>query len=441
MVTAQTGSPCLRVKKGVKMIHLNIRSLLPKLDEIRAALINNPVDILTLNETWLDPSIDDNELYIPNYTLYRKDRNRQGVGVACYVTDNLQHKLITELTELDIEGVWVEVKHNVGKPIVIGSVYRPPNSTTEFFENLETAMTAATAISDEVFLLGDLNCDVFKSRSCKKIDKICSTFQAKQLIDEPTRVNENSSTCIDIIIATLPEKVSESGVCSTGLSDHCFTYAVRKAKRPSGNPRTATVRSYRRFDETAFQQDLHSAPWSTVEECTNIDDALSSFQTMLTEICDKHAPWVSVRIRGHEPPWITQEYLSMARERDFYFDKAKKTKHPSMWETAKKARNKCNNMARYLKNSITAMKSKLKAVTVKVFGPHLRPFCHHVKPNNMSMFLNKKKKTLRMNSIHTLPQLALNWLQLLRVYTERSQDRHSFPLNSKISPLSSLLSN
>jgi exonuclease III len=48
-------------------------------------LTNYPFDILAINETKLDSSISDSEIYIHGYTIIRKDRNRNGGGIAIYI--------------------------------------------------------------------------------------------------------------------------------------------------------------------------------------------------------------------------------------------------------------------------------------------------------------------------------------------------------------------
>lgn len=66
--------------KGMHIIHLNIRSLLPKIDLLRAWLTYNKPHVITLSETWLNSNISDDEVAIDNYTLYREDRGSRGGG-------------------------------------------------------------------------------------------------------------------------------------------------------------------------------------------------------------------------------------------------------------------------------------------------------------------------------------------------------------------------
>lgn len=64
---------------------MNIRSLLPKIDLIRVWITQYKPDILTFSETWLHSKINDNEIKLDNYMLYRADRGTRGGGVAIYI--------------------------------------------------------------------------------------------------------------------------------------------------------------------------------------------------------------------------------------------------------------------------------------------------------------------------------------------------------------------
>ena len=55
------------------------------IDELRILLADCPVDVLSINETKLDNSIQDCEVYIPGYEIVHRDRNRNGGGVCFYM--------------------------------------------------------------------------------------------------------------------------------------------------------------------------------------------------------------------------------------------------------------------------------------------------------------------------------------------------------------------
>ena len=48
-------------------------------------------DILCINETRLDKTIKNSEIGLQGYDLTRRDRNRNGGGVAIYVRNNISY--------------------------------------------------------------------------------------------------------------------------------------------------------------------------------------------------------------------------------------------------------------------------------------------------------------------------------------------------------------
>ena len=61
--------PPFPIKRGFKLASLNIASLIKHIDELRILLVNNPLDILSINETILDSLVNDGEVHIPEYEI------------------------------------------------------------------------------------------------------------------------------------------------------------------------------------------------------------------------------------------------------------------------------------------------------------------------------------------------------------------------------------
>lgn len=72
-------------KKGMHFIHLNARSLLPKISELRYLANKTTAAIISVTETWLDSSVTNSEIKIEGYSIVRRDRNRHGGGVCTYI--------------------------------------------------------------------------------------------------------------------------------------------------------------------------------------------------------------------------------------------------------------------------------------------------------------------------------------------------------------------
>ena len=78
-------------KKGLHILHLNINSLLPKIDEIRFIAKQSNASITGISESKLDSSILNSELDIDEYNLIRLDRSTRGGRVACYIRTSLSY--------------------------------------------------------------------------------------------------------------------------------------------------------------------------------------------------------------------------------------------------------------------------------------------------------------------------------------------------------------
>ena len=62
---------------GLKFVHLNVRSLLPKIDMVRIWTRSTDADIVIISETWLTKSITTEDINILRYNVYRTDRTKK----------------------------------------------------------------------------------------------------------------------------------------------------------------------------------------------------------------------------------------------------------------------------------------------------------------------------------------------------------------------------
>ena len=111
--------------RGLHFCHLNINSLLSKIDELRDIINYIRPAILGITESKLDSSVTNAEVNINGYSIIRNDRNRNGGGVACYIRNDLCFN-IKNMFSNSIEHVFSEILISKVKPIAIGIFYGPP---------------------------------------------------------------------------------------------------------------------------------------------------------------------------------------------------------------------------------------------------------------------------------------------------------------------------
>ncbi len=150
----------------------------------------------------------------------------------------------------------------------------------------------------------------------------CCKELVSQLINEPTRVTNNSRTLIDHILTTTPDKVRCTKVPKTGISDHYPTVVVYKDTfRRKHTHITIKYRSEKNLDEDNFLLDLENCEWDILDNIVNVDKALEHWYQMFLAIVNKHALLKEKRVKiANQPEWITEKILQKMAERDHYKD-------------------------------------------------------------------------------------------------------------------------
>ena len=176
-VQPKLGIPLTR---GFKIASINLASLYRNIDQLRIYMLSNTVGILPINETRLDSSTQNGEVNIPGYTLERKDRNRNGGGVALYIRDSINYKRLNDLPDDNIELISIQVSKPKTKPFIVCTWYRPPGSTTELMNRFEDVLQKLDSYHMEVDIIGDLNCNVGATSpdcSTQKLLDLCDNYQ------------------------------------------------------------------------------------------------------------------------------------------------------------------------------------------------------------------------------------------------------------------------
>ena len=167
----------IKNKKGLKFAHLNINGIRSKIEYLTLFLQETKLDILCLNESKVDLSINDAEISVPNYNIFRRDRNKHGGGVLVYCKDNLHVKVLKHLCSTKHESIWLEIKQNKNSPFYLCSIYRPPSRSNEIemvnsmCTYLTECLTKLPRKIPEVFILGDINCDMNRTYTLSSIIK------------------------------------------------------------------------------------------------------------------------------------------------------------------------------------------------------------------------------------------------------------------------------
>lgn len=311
-------------KKGLKIAHVNVCSLRNKIQDIENLLIADNIHILAISETHLDETFDDATVRIQGYSIYRKDRDMYGGGVAIYIQSHIPVKLRRDLMTCNVEMLWLQVHLPHLKPLLLGCCYRPPSSNSLYLDRLCDMFERACDENRELYVVGDLNINFLVS-NCplkKKILNTMSVCNLVQVINQPTRVFTNktgslSSTCIDHIYTNAGELCSRAISIPIAFSDHNLVAISRKTKVPKAGPKIVFKRSYRGFCCEAYVSDVRNICWTNVGIQRDPNIALNVFTELLGPVMDKHAPVRRLTVKSLRCPWVDEELKDcMAQRRE-----------------------------------------------------------------------------------------------------------------------------
>lgn len=332
--------------KSIKLAHLNAQSLKNDFTEIRELLLSSSCDVVGVTETWLSPNDSDDLIYIPGYTIIRKDRITAtwGGGVCIYIKNNLNFSTITVSNNSPaIEQLWIKLMFNNTK-LIFGAVYRRHEYPyTEFLNSLEDSISLVTPISQEIVCVGDFNIDLLNLTDSItiKLLSVLDVMGYKQIIEEPTRITKTSSKLIDLILVNTDKNINCSGVKNVhGLSDHCFIYCDYPLdENISSKPFLYTYRDFSQFNYETFNADLHSLSLNTIFDLHNTNDKVNFLSTNILNLFNNHTSIKTVRISKSKAPWMTDNVKLMISLRNKALQKFKRTKNPAHWEYYKSLRN------------------------------------------------------------------------------------------------------
>lgn len=401
---------------NLSLCHVNCRSLYAfdkelkshttKLEEIDFVLCQSEAfDIVCMSETWLSNKITDEDIAIPNYKVYRHDRdNQEGYGGVCiYVCDRIKsvHKVDHEVVGLEL--VWVEI--SVGNyRVMVGSCYRPPNQRVHdrqgFLSKFSDSINSVKQSSpDAILVLGDFNdkCESwFDNHINSELKRDLLTLSEAnnffQLIDEPTRITDQSSTILDLIFCDTPFLITESGTKPPlGNLDHCVIYC--KLNIITSKPITyqREVWDYKTANFDAINEALSNAPFdSAFLIFDEIDDIVHYTYELISVILHEHIRNKTVVIRPGDKPWMSNEVRRAFRNRDREFKRYKRVQSDTNKFRFQLARRDANRLKR------EAIQRYEQNIVDKLSNPNLDP----------KKFWSLSKSVLGSKSLHTIPPLV-----------------------------------
>nr|CAI5840107.1 unnamed protein product [Callosobruchus analis] len=165
------------------------------------------------------------------------------------------------------------------------------------------------------------------------------SYGLMQVISEPTRITETSSTLIDIIFVSNVEKCIAKGTINADtISDHFLVYCEISCDYKK-TEKYVTYRDFKNFSLDLFLCGLHSIPWENILIYRDIETKVEFLTKNIIGLFDIHCPTKTARVTKARAPWISQNTKLLFKERNRALQKFRSNKTSSNWNEYKVLRN------------------------------------------------------------------------------------------------------
>ena len=333
--------------KFLSCLYLNARSVVKKMDYLIATVHYLHPDIVAVTESWATGDMEDGELGIMGYKLFRCDRQTscRGGGVLLYVSDVLKAEGVNILHTYP-EHIWCQIRSSSRTSLsnlVIGVIYRTPNESiygSELHGQLRDVL--AEVGQKQAVVFGDFNyreidwdslaCTTGASIECREFLQSVLEMGYCQHVHEPTR----QEGVLDLILSTdeaLIDEVVNLGRFDT--SDHDMLHCNINW-RASVEHRQQSRFNYSRVNMDGLMAELKGVDWGSRLNGA-VDQAWQTFRDLLTHLEERFVPVCNVKLKKKEP-WMTYKAFRMVEKKHRLYNRYKDNTHPAYIKASREAK-------------------------------------------------------------------------------------------------------
>ena len=289
------------------LAHINAWSIRNKIGSFQHYLLDEKIDLCAITETWLKPDdvVHPDEIVPPGYDILSKPRcdGRQGGGVALAYKSSLKvNNIIFTNQPAGLEYMNVHVKFK-NKMLNLYIIYRYPNTSVLQFTETLANILESNILSDhgELILTGDFNIHMDKPHLSDTVlfNDPLESFNLTNQVAFPTHLSQHT---IDLMLCETQSTVVRAIRQGHLFSNHYFLHADLCIETTKPDSKIVSYRKLKNICDTNLAEDLRTMSL----QADSVGDLVTSYNSKLSEILDKHAPLKSRRLHPcHSQPWFT----------------------------------------------------------------------------------------------------------------------------------------
>ena len=165
--------------------------------------------------------------------------------------------------------MFVEINRTKEKNVIVGIIYRPPDSNlNKFLSDLDLVLENIAKENKLVLLMGDWNLNLFNHHCHKATSDFLDLLYSRMffpLITRPTRIMANKASLIDNNFTNAPLCPSINGLFINDISDHLPTFSLVLNNNSTGDKDKYVIFCEKNAHNlSAFKYDLGKTNWAEI---------------------------------------------------------------------------------------------------------------------------------------------------------------------------------
>ena len=345
----------------LKTLIVNFQSLKNKIPDLELLIKTEEPDIIAGSETWLNPNIYNSEILNTNYNIFRKDRPDNYGGVLLAIKSNIIAEEITTQPNFNIESIYCKIITPNSSPLIVGSIYRPPNTNLEYMNNLCSQLTFIKENNKNavLWIMGDFNLPdinwknytIDNHQTNKEINEhfldTINNINLEQIVKTATRKNKT----LDLFLTNRPGLVLDYKIIP-GLSDHDIVRVTNTIKTKINKIPRRIIYLWNKCNSIKLHQSAANFQQTFLSKFnTNspVEEIWKDIKTNLKTIMDENVP-TKLTSNKINKCWFNSRLKKLCKLKENLFKKYKATNSYRIHKKYLKIKHLTQKLSRNLQN-------------------------------------------------------------------------------------------
>ena len=344
-------------RKGCKIMYTNADSIMNKKAELFTRIELEKPDIIAITETKSKTIQENDSIFdIPNFDKFENSNPQRGVVI--YINSAYNARKVDRLNSHSYqEGVWCSFDSKENFKVLVGCIYRSPNSKENNNSRLSELLTSAEIKRyDKVCIMGDFNfpklkwdgTDIFNQNDDKESKETIFSESLRdayliQNVCKPTRNREAQKANILDLVLTNEDDLISTIVHSDplGLSDHQVLTFHLIINMEDDITTFKHRYNLHKGDYHAMRKEAEAMDWSQLY-IKNLNEMWEGFSQTIKESMEKNIPKTKIASKRRlQPSWMSKKALRKIKKKYKLFKRFLETNSGAAYRRYIVMRDKC----------------------------------------------------------------------------------------------------